>query len=184
MNLNKGNNAGQFYWFHAIVEDVDDPLQIGRVRVRCIGFHNEDNNILPVENLPWAHQILPVTSASYKGIGRSPTGLQVGSWVIGFFRDGEISQDPIIMGSIPSVTDGVPDIPITALTHYPNNHVIHTKSGHEFQWDDTSGSETISLKHKTGSVFSIDKDGNILIDAKTSANANVTIKGARIDLNP
>jgi|LauGreDrversion4_1035100.scaffolds.fasta_scaffold31295_2 hypothetical protein len=183
MNLNKGNGSGQFYWFHGIVEDISDPLKLGRVRVRCIGYHNEDANILPVENLPWSYQIMPVTSAAYKGIGRSPTGLKIGSWVIGFFRDGEVGQDPIIMGSIPSITDGVPDIPVSAQTNYPNRHVIRTESGHQFQWDDTPGSETISMTHKKGSVFSIDKDGNILVDA-TAGGGSVTIKGTRIDLNP
>lgn len=183
MNLSKGNNAGQFYWFHGIVEDVDDPLKLGRVRVRCIGFHNEDKNIIPTDSLPWASQILPVTSASYKGIGRSATGLVVGSWVIGFFRDGEIAQDPIIMGSIPSITDQIEDMPVEAKTNYPNHHVIHTSSGHVFEWDDTKDLETISVKHKKGSVFSIDKDGNILIDAKV-ASGNVTIKGQNIYLNP
>ena len=31
-----------FVWFVGVVEDRDDPSQLGRVRVRCIGYHTED----------------------------------------------------------------------------------------------------------------------------------------------
>jgi hypothetical protein len=48
--------------------------------------------------------MLPVTSASMTELGTSATGLLKGSWVIGFFRDGSNGQDPIIMGSIPSMS--------------------------------------------------------------------------------
>ena len=31
-----------FIWFVGVVEDRNDPDQLGRVRVRCLGFHTED----------------------------------------------------------------------------------------------------------------------------------------------
>jgi len=103
------NYGGGFYWFHGVVEDVADPLQLGRVRVRCVGFHTDDRGLLPTSGLPWALCLLPNTSASMVGVGQSATGLQPGSWVIGFFRDGPSAQDPIIMGSIASKTTVKPD---------------------------------------------------------------------------
>ena len=33
-----------FIWFVGVVEDRNDPERIGRVRVRCLGFHTEDLN--------------------------------------------------------------------------------------------------------------------------------------------
>jgi hypothetical protein len=89
-----------FIWWQGVVEDRDDPLKLGRCRVRCVGFHTPDKTLLPTEDLPWAHPIMPVTSASMNGIGFSSTGLVKGSWVVGFFRDGNSGQQPVIMGSL------------------------------------------------------------------------------------
>jgi hypothetical protein len=89
-------------WFTAVVEDVSDPLQQGRVRVRCLGYHTDDTSELPKEDLPWATCIMPVTSPCVSGVGQSATGLVPGSWVFGFFRDGLELQDPVVTGSIPS----------------------------------------------------------------------------------
>ena len=36
-----------FQWFVGVVEDRNDPQQIGRVRVRCLGYHTEDVIALP-----------------------------------------------------------------------------------------------------------------------------------------
>lgn len=91
-----------FAWFTGIVEDIMDPEELGRVRVRCIGYHSDNRQDLPVEALPWALVVLPVTSSSMARIGLSATGIQQGSWVVGFFRDGPSAQDPMILGTIPS----------------------------------------------------------------------------------
>lgn len=109
------SNGGGFYWFHGVIEDVMDPMQLGRVRVRCIGYHTDDRGLLPTSSLPWALCLLPTTSPStigagnLKGIGQSATGMVPGTWVIGFFRDGPSAQDPIILGSIASKTASKPD---------------------------------------------------------------------------
>lgn len=104
------NNGGGFAWFTGVIEDIDDPMEMGRYRVRCYGYHNADKTPekgIPTEDLPWAMTMLPVTSASMSGVGQSATGLLRGTWVIGFFRDGINAQDPVIMGSIPSITSAV-----------------------------------------------------------------------------
>lgn len=90
------------YWFVGVVEDREDPLQMGRVRVRVFGIHTDDTTKIGTEDLPWANVMMPVNSASISGVGITPTGLVEGSWVLGFFADGENAQDPIIMGSLPS----------------------------------------------------------------------------------
>ena len=100
-------NNGFFAWFTGVIEDIDDPLQRGRYRVRCYGYHTDDRGKIAKEFLPWAHVIMPPTSASVSGIGESATGLVRGSWVVGFFRDGPNGQDPIIMGSIPAQSSAV-----------------------------------------------------------------------------
>jgi len=94
-----------FIWWQGVVEDVDDPLMLGRCRVRILGFHTDDKSMIKTEDLPWAYPIQPITSAAISGVGFSPTGLVPGSWVVGFFRDGENAQEPIMMGSI----GGIPE---------------------------------------------------------------------------
>lgn len=102
-------SKNQFIWWQGVVEDVHDPMRVGRVRVRIIGWHNPDKAFLPTEDLPWALPIMPVTSASTTGIGISSTGLVPGSVVIGFFRDGSLAQQPVIFGSIQGIpTEGPP----------------------------------------------------------------------------
>jgi len=98
-----------FVWFVGVVEDRNDPEQLGRVRVRCLGFHTEDLTKLPTADLPWAHVMHPVTDPSMQGMGNSPTFLVEGSWVIGFFRDASSKQQPIIIGSLPGVPNAVPN---------------------------------------------------------------------------
>jgi hypothetical protein len=90
------------FWFTGVVEDREDPLELGRVRVRIFGIHTDDTTKINTADLPWANVMMPVNSASISGVGITPTGLVEGSWVVGFFADGENAQDPIIMGSLPS----------------------------------------------------------------------------------
>ena len=100
-------NGGTFFWFTGVIEDINDPLEMGRCRVRCYGFHTKDKEEIPTDKLPWATPMIPVTSASMTESGQSATGLYQGSWVVGFFRDGSNAQDPVIMGSIPSTASTV-----------------------------------------------------------------------------
>ena len=88
-----------FIWWHGVVEDVNDPLKLGRCRVRIFGYHSGDKNDVPTEAIPWAYPMQPINSASISGIGISPTGLLPGSHVFGFFRDGMDAQQPVMLGS-------------------------------------------------------------------------------------
>src|SRR5210317_1151751 len=95
-----------FIWWYGVVEDRKDPLFLGRVKVRCIGFHTDDKDEIPTDELPWAQVISPITSAAISGIGTTPIGLVEGSHVFGFFRDGREGQEPVVLGScigIPSI---------------------------------------------------------------------------------
>ncbi len=91
-----------FSWFIGVVEDRADPDKAGRVRVRCLGYHNADTQKIPTEDLPWASVMMPVTAGANSGIGMSPHFLIEGTWVVGFFRD-PAKQEPVIMGALPGV---------------------------------------------------------------------------------
>ena len=98
-----------FNWFVGVVEDRSDPKSLGRLRVRCLGYHTEDLVKLPTADLPWAHVMNPITSATVSGLGQSPLGAVEGSWVVGFFQDGEDAQMPVIIGTLPGIPDALPD---------------------------------------------------------------------------
>jgi hypothetical protein len=106
------------HWFTAIVENIADPLNAGRVQIRCYEYHElDDVNSIPSQDLPWATPLLPITSASSVGVGTGATGLMVGSWVFGFFRDEDL-QDPVIIATIPGVASAMAaDIPSDATAY-------------------------------------------------------------------
>ncbi len=97
-----------FQWFVGVVEDRQDPKHLGRVRIRCLGYHTEDLIKLPTVDLPWAHPMNPITSATVSGIGQTPLGVVEGTWVVGFFTDGPEAQQPMIMGTLPGVPSSLP----------------------------------------------------------------------------
>ena len=100
--------VNNFIWWHGVVEDINDPLKVGRCRVRVFGFHSSDRNLVPIESLPWASPMQPITSAAISGIGTSPTGLLRGSHVFGFFRDGLDAQQPVMLGSFAGIPQDEP----------------------------------------------------------------------------
>ena len=98
-----------FQWFVGVVEDRSDPKTLGRLRVRCLGYHTEDLIKLPTSDLPWAHVMNPITSATVSGLGQTPLGAVEGTWVVGFFQDGSDAQQPIVIGTLPGVPSELPN---------------------------------------------------------------------------
>ena len=257
---------------YGIVEDRNDPLKIGRVRVRVHGYHSDDKGKIATPDLPWSHVIMPVTTAGLGGFGNQHS-LVEGTTVFGFFRDYNM-QDFVVLGVqqgisqqgyfetitdellIRSVDKGfndprrktqadysgthdglnppsapsrpneltgsldtapqllkdagikyggsgpkreefteadkeLPYYPIVkdatdinvfttgdakydsrdlseyitgvksnATPMYPYNKALYTESGHIVELDDTRGNERISIEHRTGTFYEIDKDGN------------------------
>ena len=128
-----------FVWFVGVVEDRNDPSKLGRVRVRCLGYPTADKTLIPTEDLPWAHVMHPVTDPSMQGMGNTPSFLVEGSWVMGFFMDADMKQQPMIMGSLPGVQDIAGDSTkgfYDPNSIYPQNP--NTKSGHDLNESDTN----------------------------------------------
>ena len=88
-------------WFIATVIDASPPFGFeGRVKIRIHGLHSEQTYLLPQQDLPWAQCVLPTTEGGVSGIGKSPK-IQPNSLVFGMFMDGNHSQTPIVLGSLP-----------------------------------------------------------------------------------
>ena len=116
MSYKNNNTLGQhgFFFFFGVVEDRDDPLQIGRVKVRCHGVHRDSDVEVPTAHLPWACVVTPTN-----GNESATSDLKIGCNVFGFFVDGEEMQVPMILGVLPGivsamVTGNAPKLPETA----------------------------------------------------------------------
>jgi hypothetical protein len=106
MSYKNVNTLGQhgFFFFFGVVEDRQDPMGIGRVRVRCHGLHNPSKVDIPTEHLPWASVVVPTTENE-----SSTPDLKIGCNVFGFFVDGEEMQVPMILGVVPGIIASVVD---------------------------------------------------------------------------
>jgi hypothetical protein len=80
-----------------VVENIDDPLQLGRVKVRIFGYHTEDLIALPTAALPWSTLM---TGPNMSGSFNVP---EPGAYVTGYFSDGESTQNPYIVSILPGV---------------------------------------------------------------------------------
>ena len=89
-------------WFVGICECTSDPLHLGRVRVRIYGIHSDNVDEVPEAKLPWATTMVPTTEDGVSGLGRN-TNLKPGAMVFGMFTDGNLSQQPIVLGSLPRI---------------------------------------------------------------------------------
>ena len=98
MMENKNNFAGKdgFIWWTGIVEDRQDPLKLGRCRIRCLGWHSPNKMQLPTNMLPWAIPSVPINVSNVY----AP---KEGDMIFGFFLDGESAQQPVMLGSFPSI---------------------------------------------------------------------------------
>jgi hypothetical protein len=99
--------------YTGVVENINDPLKLGRVQARYFSVHTgkKSNGIdygIPTADLPWSVVASPTTSASVNGIGDSPTGILNGTWVIAYFRGDEL-QNPVIIGTLVGVPSEVAD---------------------------------------------------------------------------
>jgi len=166
-------------WWHGVVEDINDPKQLGRVRVRITNEHDDPK--IKTADLLWATPIQSPTSAANAGVGQAPVGMVNGTHVFGFHLDGNEKQLPMIWGTyakLPNGTQNSNDVPALARgtntiasqpfmnepasaygAKYPYNQVTVTRSGHVIEYDDTPGHERIRIFHKSGTYTEINNSG-------------------------
>lgn len=83
-----------FLWWVGVVESRQDPLGLGRVKVRVFGIHSDSLTDIPTNDLPWA-------TVMHSGNDRSFATPREADYVFGFFVDGRSGQNPIVMGVLP-----------------------------------------------------------------------------------
>ena len=143
-----GDNAR---WFVGIVTDNLDPKELGRVKVRIHGVHSPNTEEVPFESLPWAYAMLPTTEGGTSGIGKIPQ-LLPGARVFGIFMDGETSQLPLILGSLPKVE-------IPSQVQLKTNQSNPTASTNNIQQNiarDGTVSPDVPINQRKGTSFDVD----------------------------
>ena len=112
--FNPGFLGGSFlWWVGQIVDDsawrdninsgkYEDRTSIPgwgrRYKVRIIGLHDQGEESIPSDQLPWAQVMYPVTAGGGQAAASDSTKLRQGNMVFGFFIDGQEQQVPVIMG--------------------------------------------------------------------------------------
>jgi hypothetical protein len=155
-----------FIWWIGVVESIEDPLNLGRCKVRCFGYHPpiKDNSV-STEDLPWALAIHPLNTPNLYGTPR------VGEWVFGFFLDSEAAQEPAILGYIPG-------IPKEASEYFG------VKPNLTRNFDIVKQKESVVLD-VNGTIIEVLKNGNLNIKANTHltiSSNNITISGNAISI--
>ena len=69
-------------FYVGLVEDLMDPMECGRVRVRILGVHSMNTAEVPKDSLPWCSIASSSTNPFVSGLGSTPLGLLEGSMVL------------------------------------------------------------------------------------------------------
>ena len=179
-----------FIWFTGVVEDRDDPEKLGRVRVRCVGYHTDDVNKIPTADLPWAWVMMPTTTSSMGGLGEGMPFIVEGSWVVGFWRDPDNMQEPIVIGTLPGVPSETQKVD-TGFNDPRNESAEQSEGAYKYKPDfgpyplRTSDSDVSRLaKNDTNNIHPeiAERDGAVTEDVPT-ANAKEIYSGEAIATN-
>ena len=140
-----------------IVESLEDPQGLGRVRLTFPNLENQKSN--------WARLVTPMAGAG-RGLFLRP---EVGDEVLVVFEQGDLRR-PYVLGGLWSKADTPPSDDGQAKAN--NWRFLRSRSGHVVKLDDTDGAERIEI---------IDKDGDrmVVID---SANQKIQVSNATGDI--
>jgi phage protein D/phage baseplate assembly protein gpV len=129
----------------AVVTDNQDPENMNRVKLKYPAFSDQDSSY-------WARIATP-SAGKERGFQFLP---EIDDEVLVAFEQGDINQ-PYVIGSLWNGKDAPPQ----SASDAKDKRMIRSRSGHVIVLDDTSGSEKIIIKDKTGSnVVQIDSSSN------------------------
>ena len=156
-----------FIWWIGVVEDINDPLTLGRCKVRCFGYHPaKKTNLVPTEDLPWALAIHPLNTPNLYGAPK------LGDWVFGFFLDALSAQEPAILGYLPAIPEKALEYFGTESSTIRNFATVTNRS--DIVWQTSNSNITIET------------DKNLVLNAKNStlnSNSDLTLTGNNVTIS-
>ena len=87
----------------------DGKVWAARCKVRIVGHHTFDGNVLPDDDLPWAQIMMDPAFGSGQGGMGATINLKGGETCFGFFIDGDDAQQPVVIGLLHR-SDGVKNL--------------------------------------------------------------------------
>jgi hypothetical protein len=160
--------------YRGTVEDNQDPLKLGRLKLRIPSLLIDDPDSPEKDEgvTDWAWPCVPSGGAGEQGFFFIPEP-QSHVWVE--FEEGNIDH-PIWVGTFWANPGGTPQTPTEAQDmsgtkndNEPKRRVLKTSSGHFLEFCDIDGKESITLQHQGGAVIDMDEKGSITIVNKNGS---------------
>jgi hypothetical protein len=153
-------------YYRGVVEDVNDPQERGRARVRVHAVHDEH---VPVENLPWAETI----AFSGSGFGDVPH-YEKGDRVAVMFEFGNCEYPAIIGGWI-AAPSGLPDFPPEQQEEYSRTRrrwMRVDRKGNMIEMSELPDELYIRLKSGESEIIISQVDDSITLNASGPISIN------------
>jgi uncharacterized protein involved in type VI secretion and phage assembly len=132
-----------------VVTNLDDPDSKGKIKVKFPWLPDE------VES-QWA-RVTSFMTGSDRGAFFRP---EVDDEVVVAFEKGDV-RFPIILGSLWNGQDAAPEECGSASAEN-NIRMIKSRSGHKIIFDDTSGSEVVTIEDKNGNIVEMSNEGVVI----------------------
>lgn len=168
-------------YFFGVVEDRQDPLMQGRVRVRVYGEHPYQKTQgaisgVSTDELLWMDVLQPTNAASISGVGHSNTGMVEGTSVYGHWLD-NYKMAGIILGTyganratLPNYTEGFSD-PTQQFPRYVGNDMNSLSQG-----GTTGQNASANILQNSNLVTGINPSDQSLADIPEDDNPAITIQ--------
>ena len=157
-----------------IVVDNNDPLKLGRLKVRLDAAYGNQ----PTDKLPWAWPCFAYGGMPQMALYAVPE-VGAGVWVEFQWKDGQPDASHPVWTGVWLAESETPAQVEGSAEDAHNYKVFKTKSGHCLTFCDKDGGEFIKLEDKNGSYI-LFKEGRIYIHAPTEIEETAGV----INLNP
>ena len=128
-----------------------------RYRVRIMGYHTANADDIPDDELPWAYVMYPVTAGGGGRGSSQSANLTQGTFVFGWFMDGDDAQIPIIMGILGyndynAVMKNISPTRFLPFDGYPAQDPVFGSKRSTLQVRENGGDEILSQENATGNL--------------------------------
>jgi uncharacterized protein involved in type VI secretion and phage assembly len=172
----KPETAGKWYGVYpALVTDIKDPDDQGRVKIVLPGMAGQSFNEDPKRGGYWA-RLATLMAGNNRGSWFIP---EVDDEVLVAFEGGDPSH-PYVIGALWNGRDSPPE----SMDGHGNNYhkILQSRNGVKITLDDTDGMESLKLETPAGQVITL-KDGSSAVKIEDSNGNSIKFDSAGITMN-
>ena len=147
-----------------------------RYKVRIMGYHTAAPADLPDSALPWATVMYPVTAGGGGRGNYENSALAAGTFVFGFFLDGDDAQQPVIMGCL-----GYNDYAQTMTTLSQRKPFV-PYSGYSVKDRTEIGPGNLKAESKANPQAPLQKSSDTVAETKTNNSSNPSAQTSQSDI--